>query len=652
MKLSFFQKSTFSKREIVLSLVFITFIAFWGTALNPLKTIDHAVQKQLFLSRDDTTQFIVDPEKQFSYFSETARKARIAPIVLVTIDDGSLETLGLEWPIPRSVYADIIERIQKYKPRAIGLDLIFAEKSPQPQNDRILAACLKKYRNVILGSLIEMDTSTGAIKIQNPSPAIIPGWSEKEKLDRIGFVDSGIQESSGVIRHARLLIPSGKSPYLSFDALLLVHFLKISPSEIHDRSADGYQQIGVIKVPVKAGAMWINYIKKEENAGSNIYQTCSISTVLKKEDPSSFSRMFKDNIVIVGVTATQAYEQKECPIGNITGPEIHVNILLTVLCQRFLREPAPLARFIYVLLPSLLLALLISYLSPAAGLSLYVILTYILFKYTNYDFLHHGMLHLTALSTMLLFLTYSGMTIANFTKIYRHRKHLKNLLLELAPVPEPVLERIIGSDQGQVRLGGEKVELTILFSDIRGYTSLSQNLDPREVMDTLNEYYSTTGTVHKKNGGMVFDTMGDGQMLVYGAEEASKKNHAFMACKAALEVRDALSTLNDKWTARGRSPVSIGIGINTGPVSLGFLGTRGSGHYKQYAAIGDTTNVASRIESLTKQLQAEIIISETTYEKAKELIEAEPLPPTRVKGKDEPLNIYKVTGIIENKKQG
>jgi adenylate cyclase len=650
MKLSLFQKSAFSRREKILSFLLITAIALGGAIQNPFRSFDQSIQRFLFMNRDDTT-YITNAIESIPYFDKLSKGQLSLPIKLIKIDDKSIEALKTEWPIPRSIYADVIEIVEKCNPRVIGLDLLFTEKSPHPEDDRKLAATLKKYHNVILGGLHEADPETGRIKVQNPIASLIAGWSDEEKSERIGFVDFGLQEESGIIRQTYLMLPGREKTLFSFDALLLAHYLNIPLSSITTPPGSTIQHMGEIKIPVHKGLMWINYVKKE-NMYYNIYRSCPLIDVLKADKPENIKSLFEDSIVLIGVTATQGFETKDSPLGTTTGPEIHVNIMSTVLCQKFLKESAPFQRFLFVLIPSLLMVFLIPMLSPGAGFALYCILNAAIMKFISYDFLHNGKLHTTAFCLVLLFVTYAVMTIAYFAKLHRHRKHLKNLLLELAPVPEPVLERIIAQDQGQVRLGGEKVELTVLFSDIRGYTNLSQNLDPREVMDTLNEYYSATGSIYKKNGGMVFDTMGDGQMLVFGADEASRANHAFQACKAALELLEVLNELNARWESQNRKSVSIGIGINTGPVSLGFLGTRGHGQHKQYAAIGDTTNVASRIEGLTKQHQAAIIISESTYVKTRELIEIEPLPPTKVKGKDEPLNIYKVTGLKVKEKQG
>jgi adenylate cyclase len=153
------------------------------------------------------------------------------------------------------------------------------------------------------------------------------------------------------------------------------------------------------------------------------------------------------------------------------------------------------------------------------------------------------------------------------------------------------------------------------------------------------------GLIYRKNGGMLFDYMGDGQMVVFGVEEMTHDAHAVNAVKSAVEMLNELRNLNEAWQKAGRKAVDIGIGINTGYVSLGFIGAKSIGHAKRFAAIGDTTNVASRIEGLTKEFKTQIIISGSTYDKTGDTFEVEPLPPTKVKGKDEPIKIYKVLGM-------
>lgn len=638
MKIKVTRKSVFTRGEILLSIVITVLFVLFLSRQIILNTLDHKHLDSLYKERNNRTYFL----DYFKQFSDNL------PILFIPIDDESIEQLNLNWPLPRTIYADLVENIARYKPKAIGIDLLFTEKSPNETNDKKLAQALKKHDVVILGRTIDKNEKDGSLAMMDPASILLAGWTPEMKQKRIGYVDSGVTDSDGVIRKVRLLRSHNSSTFYSFDVLLLTRYLNIPLSEVRDCSSEGYQQIGDIKVPVDSDEMWINYYNSLDKEIRTMYNKQSLKEIqdgFKSKNDKILKEMISNNIVIIGVTATQAFERQKSPLGETSGPEIHNNILITLLSRKFLKSPPFLHKYLILLVPCLVLVIILPFLSPLAGFIIYLLGNLTILFFSNWILNSYGIIPYPVTGWILLFLTYGLITVAYFMKTHKAKNRLKSLLLELAPVPEPVLERIMERFQGKVAMGGEKVELSILFSDIRGYTSLSQNLDPREVMNTLNEFYSAMGSIYKRNGGMLFDYMGDGQMVVFGADSPADDRHAFMAVKSAIEMCQELTSLNEAWNSKNRRSVDIGIGINTGEVSLGFLGSGQSGGRKQFAAIGDTTNVASRIEGLTKQFAANILISESTFEKSQGLVEVEPLPPTKVKGKDEPIKIFKVTGF-------
>jgi adenylate cyclase len=664
MKLAFFQKSSFKKKEKILCLflplgtslfILLLWLLFADTIRgNPIDAPHHFLQDNYFRMRNDR-----------NYYTKFYPKNKMSPIVLVLIDDKSLKELKQTWPIKRSLYVDLLTRLNSYKPKAIGLDILFLDKSPMREDDELLAKYLIKQDNIILGYKLN-EASFEPDKINYPAESLISQWPEGRRKTNCGYVDSAVSDYDGVTRKTSLLMTREGTTYYSFDSLILARYLDLPLSSLHDFSPKGYQLIGDIRIPAPSGLMRINHILgsfeavdidnnaevEKVHLQSIIMPCCTLYRLFDHSDEKDFDTNFKDKIVLVGVSAEGGGDIKKSPLGRIEGITIHGSILLTVLFKRFLVFAPLVVDFALIVIPAILLTIALPYLSPQLGACvtfIFMVLTYRFFygQFSNHEIIYR----FDAYSLFNLFLTYCSVTMWHFAAAQKARARLKSLLMELAPVPEPVLEKIMQRYEGKVALGGEKVELTILFSDIRGYTSISQNLDPREVMDTLNEYYSTMGLIYKRNGGMLFDYMGDGQMVVFGVEDPTHSNHAANAVKSAVQMLNQLGSLNDQWQKSGRKPVGIGIGINTGFVSLGFLGTKSSGHAKRFAAIGDTTNVASRIEGLTKDFKTPIIITESTYEKTGDIFEVEALPPTKVKGKDEAIRIYKVLGMkIESKK--
>ncbi len=196
---------------------------------------------------------------------------------------------------------------------------------------------------------------------------------------------------------------------------------------------------------------------------------------------------------------------------------------------------------------------------------------------------------------------------------------------------------------GEMKLGGDFREATVFFSDIRGFTATSEKATPQEVVDMLNEYFKVMVAIITKNKGVVDKFIGDAIMAVWGAPE-SFGNDAANALKACLEMRQALAELNATRIERKQSPIKIGMGVHSGDL---IAGTIGSDDRMEYTVIGDTVNMASRIEAATKAYGTDFLVSEVTYEKVKEFFTFVQAGTATVKGKSEPLKLFKVTGYID-----
>jgi adenylate cyclase len=192
--------------------------------------------------------------------------------------------------------------------------------------------------------------------------------------------------------------------------------------------------------------------------------------------------------------------------------------------------------------------------------------------------------------------------------------------------------------RGEVELGGKSLRVTILFSDIRSFTSIAEKMDAHSLVALLNEYFTEMVTVVMKHGGVVDKYIGDGLMAVFGAPVPSDADAA-NAVRAAVEMRRSLARLNERLAARGVQPLRTGIGIHTGEVVAGNIG---SDQRMEYTVIGDPVNVASRLESCTKELGVDVLISDATYELAKGVVEARPVKAMTVKGRAEPVMTYEV----------
>lgn len=223
----------------------------------------------------------------------------------------------------------------------------------------------------------------------------------------------------------------------------------------------------------------------------------------------------------------------------------------------------------------------------------------------------------------------------NMAEGLQQREKMKSAFGKM--VSKDVYGDIMG-DLDNVKIRGEKKHITILFSDIRGFTSHSEKMKPEEVTALLNEYFEEMVAIVLKYHGTLDKFIGDGLMALFGAPK-SYGNDAIHACQAAIEMREMVKTLNAKWTAEGRTTIAIGVGLNTGDVTAGYIG---SSKKMEYSVIGDAVNLSSRIEGLNKDFKTVTLISEFTYQEVKDHFETRELEAVKVKGKEQAVKIYEL----------
>jgi len=355
-------------------------------------------------------------------------------------------------------------------------------------------------------------------------------------------------------------------------------------------------------------------------------------------------------IALVGVPVLGGHDVKNSEVGAISGVGIHANVLWNLVQGNFLYEPT-FQQGLWLVLGMALLATLAGVLLEVrvAALAFLVLLGgyWMMGYHLLYD--RYWSTGGTMLPVFLPWLgalaSFGSVTVYNVRAQKVARDRFARILKEVAPIPD--LEALLGEDG--LKVGSEERVLSILFSDIRGYTDLSEGLDPVTVTEMLNTYHAAMGEVFDRYGGIVFDYQGDAQMVVFGLAPASQPNHAAAACRAAAGMVLRLEKLSQEWLAQGRPVFETGIGICTGPVAIGVLG---SAQRKQYAAIGDATNTSARMQGKSKELNCPVLITQSTYDAAGKEILADYLESVRVKGKKEPLAVYGVNVKLMQERMG
>jgi adenylate cyclase len=357
----------------------------------------------------------------------------------------------------------------------------------------------------------------------------------------------------------------------------------------------------------------------------------SYHRVVRGEIPPEY---WKDKIVLIGPTSEILHDEFSTPFardGKMPGIEIHANALETLIRGNPIREvPQWVSTAVAVVAGLIGCGLVIrlhAFRALLAAVGLWLVLTLAAFAgFVLLDVWMRGMA-----GSLALVLGYGATVIEHFVREQRERKQLSRFFS-----PEVAKEIVRHKDEGS--LATSRRLLTVLFSDIRGFTSLSEQLQPEQVEEMLREYLTEMTDIVHKHGGAVDKYIGDCVMALYNVPFEDPQ-HAVKAVRTALEFQERTLAVSKRWEDKLGIAIRNGVGINTGEAVFGMLGSK---HLLQYTAIGDTINLGARLESITKDYKANIIISESTYELVKEQFPTKELGDVTVKGKTRPVKIYAV----------
>jgi len=347
---------------------------------------------------------------------------------------------------------------------------------------------------------------------------------------------------------------------------------------------------------------------------------------------------FRDKIVFIGATAIGIYDIRPTPYDPMfPGVEIQASILSNILNKDNLVKPkwAEIFDIFVIVIIGIILGNFYTGIR-APMLPIFLVIFGIIYYVLNWSVLNFvGVWLYVVYPTLEIMLVTFGVTIFKYLTEEKSRKQIKQAFQHYL---SPNLVQEILKEPDKLRLGGEKKNLTVLFSDIRGFTSISEELPPEKVVSILNEYLSPMTDIVFKNDGLLNKYMGDAIMAIFGAPIYTEK-HAFHACKTALEMLEELKILNKKWSLENKPILDIGIGINTGFMHVGNMG---SNVLFDYTVIGDSVNLASRLEGINKIFGTSVIISDDTYDAVKSYFTCRELDFVRVKGKAKPVKIYEL----------
>jgi adenylate cyclase len=640
-------------------------------ALVPLRIADPLPIEELRLRTFDLFQ-VLRPREQ-----------KVRPVVIVDIDEASLREIG-QWPWPRTVIADLVTRLRAAGAVAVGFDVIFAEPdrmSPAvaagsfrgldaemreklaalPSNDAVFAEAIKKAGGIVVGETAasqaapraegENAPQTGfAIVGPNPRPFLVtfPGLLRNIPPIEQAAAGRGMfsidPEPDGIVRRVPVVMEAqGQlAPALTMEMLRVVS--RAGAILIRaDRAGVKTVAVPGLEVPTDGrGRFWV-YFNKRDPARS-----VSATDVLNGRVAPD---RLRGRLVLIGTSATGLLDIKTTPVQpDMPGVEVHAQILENILTKSLLASPgyAIGAEIIAAVVFGLAIIVAAPMLPAAIVVALGAILIAGLIGISWYFFVGHHLLIDFTYPLISCWLIYLVLTFVNYFREQQQRQQIRSAFgFYLSP---PLVEQLARSPEKLV-LGGEERRMTILFSDVRGFTTISEHYkdDPQGLTHLMNRFLTPLTNAIIERKGTIDKYIGDAIMAFWNAP-VDDDEHEANACDAALEMLARAEVLNGELKREAEAsggvymPLRIGIGLNSGPCVVGNMG---SDFRFNYSVLGDTVNLASRLESRTKDYRLSLVIGSRTADRAKEKFATMEIDLIQVKGKKQPELVFTVLGRAE-----
>jgi adenylate cyclase len=614
-------------------------------------------------------------------------------VVLAVIDEKSIAREG-KWIWPRSKMADLVTKLSHAGAKVIAFDIGFLEPDDkrivktikniqnslqnlnpddnkfldrlktQSDYDKLFADSIKNSTaKIVLGYFFQLDAKSSThieekdIKIHKKniinSRYQFERYTSKEAknvtLVEPFYPQSNIMEISdaadlsgyfnmspdddGVVRWLHTVLKFKDTLYAPLSLMTVSAFLD-SPLSINiDEYGVQNVQIGNLSIPTdESGRVLINYRGEEKS-----FPHVSVTDILSGNVPENH---LKNKIVIIGATAIGIYDLRVTPFGSIfPGIEIHANIVDSILSEDFLHKPKWSAIFdvLAILLAGIFLGIVLPRVEVIQGMvaGLFVFMGHIFF--CQYLFSKHGIVLNLVYPLSVILLIYVCITAFRYFMETRKKRFIKNAFSTyLAPA---VVNQLIESP-GNLELGGEVRNITAFFSDVQGFTSISETLTPSELVELLNEFLTEMTDIILKHEGTVDKFEGDAIIAFFGAPNVLK-NHAERTCSACINMQKRLSELRENWKKNGKPQLKMRIGLCTGSAVVGNMGSKSR---MDYTMMGDTVNTAARLEGINKLYGIYTLISESTCKAAGSSIVTREIDTINVVGKKEPVTLYQLLG--------
>jgi len=590
------------------------------------------------------------------------RKQSIEEIVIIDVDGRSISKLGRFAQWPRSYYPRILNYLKEGGALAIGLDFLIDKDIWQPESDREFIRTVKSMNNVYNALYFgDADSLNWRYKMKKEPAGFktgkfayrLPVGSEfdfinEERLENefiellnasagLGHVNFEA-DYDGVVRSIHLFTSFNDNLYPSLALKMFMDLEGIDSITTNNIDRLLMYQEGQkrFEIPVSPdGKMNINYV-----GPFKVFRYISFYDVLEKRIPAEY---FRGKMVLVGTSLPGLFDLRSVPfLQAFPGVEIHANILYTLMQQKFVTRTSPVQNFLIMVSIGIGLGIIISYFSPLWSIILalvfaagHVVVSSIIFFETNVwiDII-------TPVAT--IFITFSSIYLYRYMTEEKNKRFIRTTFSHF--VTKSVVDELLANPD-KIKLGGEKKDCTVMFSDVAGFTTISEQLTPEALVRLLNDYLTEMTNIVFRYDGMLDKYEGDAIMAVFGAP-VSHGNDAYNACISALEMQEQLERMRSMWRKQGKPELYARIGINSGPMVVGNMGSETR---FDYTVMGDPVNLGARLEPANKEYGTSIMIGEETMKTAGDRIITRKLDLLRVKGRMEPVDVYELVGITDKK---
>lgn len=602
-----------------------------------------------------------------------------ADVIILEITQGAYDQIPSpynSWPWPRKYFAKVIENLNEAGAKVVGIDILMANPDKHStENDSILFNTIKEFGNVVVAGKIDIEAEAS---FEKQDQTIIKSTSEDysslfyEADSSVGIVQA-VSDQDGVYRRYAPYIYSQvhdrKIPTFAYAALNKFYR---KPSLHTAQKIEDHFIYNEVEIPeYENSTILVNYygpngtfprVKFIDVLDDSEFQTVDeidfevdINTWNDPEYGLKNSKIFKDKIVFIGSTMPEDKDLIPVSFSSgsregdnlLFGVEYHANAAQNYLDQNFLSKPD---ESVFLLL-LIILTIGFFYLTSAAKrlktrrtfvleiIAILLVITsiYLMFEFAIYLFAKQNLVVPFVNPAIAIVMGYIGSTTFEFFTERKRSSMMKGMFSQY--VSENLVNELI-ENPDKLTLGGEKKVLTILFSDIAGFTSFSEGKKPEEVVTFINQFLDRMTESVLNYNGTLDKYLGDSVMAFWGAP-VNLTDHAELACKCALDMKQKLTALNEKWSKKS-SEISMRIGVNTGEVLVGNIG--GKKRF-DYTVMGDNVNLASRLEGVNKNYNTSIIMSEETNEFVKSKFITREIDTVRVKGRAKPTKLFELVEI-------